>query len=72
MTIHSPECERYLSELLSAPMDSVDHDIAAYIATLDDEHARAFVLTVMDEDPLGSRPFEIARTLWQLLTAVQR
>lgn len=66
MTIHSPECERYLHQLESAPMDSVEHDMAAYILSLSDMDAICFLLTVMDEDPPETLPAQIAAEVWHL------
>ena len=69
MTIHSAACELVLAELLSAPIESVDHRMAERIETLDDEHARDYLLEVFDEDPADSRPVVIGRRIWPLLAA---
>jgi hypothetical protein len=67
MKTHSPACELALSELLTAPADSVDHRMARDIAVLDDDEAIAYLIEVCLQDGHPSRPVEIAALLFPLL-----
>lgn len=65
MSIHSPACKKYLAELLTAPTDSADHQIAGVVGRLSEPKARDYLLTLIDEDH-GTRPAEIALKIWHL------
>ena len=67
MPIHSQGCEGYLTELLCTPINSIDHRIAEDVSLLADVQIRDYLLVLMDEDPPGSRPIEIAMHMWPLL-----
>jgi hypothetical protein len=69
MAIHSPACEQLLSELLTAPIDSVAHRMAAEIEALDDVAAVAYLCEVVTEDPADSAPYAVAALLFPHLRA---
>lgn len=64
MSVQSPACQQFCSELLTAPMESVDHRIGEYVSSHTDGEVLDLVYTMLDEDPPSSRAHEIARGLW--------
>lgn len=64
MSIHSPSCETYLAELLTAPTGSVDHRLADFVGHVPESEARAFLLTVIADDH-GTRAADIAHQIWR-------
>lgn len=68
MAVHPEAYDRYVSELLSTPFDSIEHRLAeAVAAILDDDSLLTLLVEVYLEDPVGTREHTIAGRLLALL-----
>lgn len=68
MSVNSPAWQRLIAALQQTEVGTIDHTIGDHLATLDDEGARDYLIMLMLEDPPGSRPHEIERIAWPVLT----
>ena len=65
--IHSPACDKLMSEWYGLPHDSVEHRLTGFVYRHTDAEIRDELLTIFDEDPPDCAAVAAARKLWPLL-----
>lgn len=67
MSIHTAACQARIRELLSAPADSVEHQLAVWIQAHTDAQTRDWCIDVVTAVAPDPRTVEVARMMWPVL-----
>jgi hypothetical protein len=67
MSIHTAACNARITELLSTPVDSVEHQLAEWIQTHTDAQGRDWCIDAITAVAPDPRTVEVARMMWPVL-----
>lgn len=67
MSIHTAACNAQISELLSDPAGSVEHQMGEWFQAHTDREGREQCIEVIAEEFPDPRPVEVVRRMWPLL-----